>query len=90
MNFYLNYFRENMMADGDNPPVGLILCASRDETRVKHATSGMDNRLFVSKYMTALPSEETIRAFLADDRDRMVLRVMEERAAYGERSGHAQ
>lgn len=44
----------------------------------------------VSKYMTALPSEEKIRAFLADDRDRTVLRVMEERAAYGERSGHAQ
>ena len=84
MNFYLNYYRDNEMAEGDNPPVGLILCASRDETRVKYATSGMDNRLFVSKYMTALPSEEKIRAFLADDRDRTELRVMEERAAYGE------
>ena len=70
MNFYLNFYRENEMAEGDNPPVGLILCADRDETRVKYATSGMDNQLFVSKYMTALPSEEQIRKFLENDRSR--------------------
>jgi len=68
MNFYLNYFRENMMIDGDNPPVGLILCTDRDETRVKYATSGMDNQLFVSKYQTVLPSEEQIRRFLESER----------------------
>ena len=70
MNFYLNYYRENIMAGGDNPPVGLILCTDRDETRVKYAISGMDNQLFVSKYLTALPSEEKIREFLESDRDR--------------------
>lgn len=82
MNFYLNYYRANMMAEGDNPPVGLILCASRDETRVKYATAGMDNRLFVSKYLTALPSEEKIMAFLRDDRDRTENVLREEQAAY--------
>jgi predicted nuclease of restriction endonuclease-like (RecB) superfamily len=78
MNFYLNYYRENEMTKGDNPPVGLILCADRDETRVKYAITGMDNQLFVSKYLTSLPSEEQIRAFLESDRDRTenVLREM--------------
>ena len=70
MNFYLNYYRENEMAEGDNPPVGLILCTDRNETRVKYATTGMDNQLFVSKYLTALPSEEQIRKFLETDRGR--------------------
>jgi predicted nuclease of restriction endonuclease-like (RecB) superfamily len=70
MNFYLNYYRENEMAEGDNPPIGLILCTDRDETRVKYATTGMDNQLFVSKYLTALPSEEQIQKFLEDDRGR--------------------
>ena len=56
------------MIDGDNPPVGLILCTDRDETRVKYATSGMDNQLFVSKYQTVLPSEEQIRRFLESER----------------------
>ncbi len=32
MNVYLNYFREHEMSEGDNPPVGLILCAQKNET----------------------------------------------------------
>jgi hypothetical protein len=54
MNFYLNYYRENIMLEGDNPPVGLILCTDRDETVEKYATTGMDNNLFVAKYLTQL------------------------------------
>lgn len=82
MNFYLNYYRENMMAEGDNPPVGLVLCTDRDETRVKYAITGMDNTMFVSKYMTALPSEEQIRAFLESDRDRTENVLREQRPEY--------
>jgi predicted nuclease of restriction endonuclease-like (RecB) superfamily len=84
MNYYLNYFRDNIMTEGDNPPVGLILCSDRDETRVKYATSGLDNRLFVSKYLTCLPSENSIRQFLADGRERIVLKLNEECAKYGD------
>jgi predicted nuclease of restriction endonuclease-like (RecB) superfamily len=83
MNFYLNYYRENEMVEGDNPPVGLILCTDRDETRVKYATTGMDNRLFVSKYLTALPSEEQIQQFLESDRSRTETVLREEAARYG-------
>ncbi|HEX2958029.1 MAG TPA: PDDEXK nuclease domain-containing protein [Chitinispirillaceae bacterium] len=82
MNFYLNYYRENMMVEGDNPPVGLILCTDRDETRVKYATSGLDNTLFVSKYLTQLPSADTLREFLEGDRERTILKLQEERAVY--------
>lgn len=73
MNFYLNYYHENIMVEGDNPPVGLILCTDRDETRVKYATAGLDNALFVSKYLTQLPSEDLIREFLTGDRERTIL-----------------
>lgn len=45
MNFYLNYYKKNVMQNGDNPPVGLILCTARDETWVEYATSGLDNSL---------------------------------------------
>lgn len=82
MNFYLNYYRENMMTAGDNPPVGLILCTDRDETRVKYATASMDNQLFVSKYLTTLPSEEQIRKFLENDRDRTENVLREQQAEY--------
>ncbi len=82
MNFYLTYYRENSMTEGDNPPVGLILCTDRDETRVRYASSGMDNRLFVSKYLTVLPSEEEIRKFLRNDRDRTEHVLQEQQSPY--------
>ncbi len=82
MNFYLNYYRENIMVPSDNPPVGLILCTDRDETRVRYATTGMDNQLFVSKYQTVLPSEEKIKAFLENDRNQTENIIREMNAEY--------
>jgi predicted nuclease of restriction endonuclease-like (RecB) superfamily len=39
MNVYLNYYKENEMSEGDNPPIGLILCGNKKETLVKYATT---------------------------------------------------
>lgn len=71
MNFYLNWWKEHGMEAGDNPPVGIILCSDRDRTEVEFTTAGIANRLFVSRYMTALPSAEQLREFLEKDRDRL-------------------
>jgi len=68
MNFYVNWFKANMMAGGDGPPVGIILCSSRKETEVEFATGGMDNKLFVSRYLTALPSVAQLKALVDADR----------------------
>lgn len=68
MNFYLNYWKDQMMADGDQPPVGLLLCADKDSTRVKYSTAGLPHDLFVSRYLVALPKPETLEALLEQDR----------------------
>lgn len=68
MNFYLNYWKDQMMSDGDNPPVGLILCTNKEQTKVKYAAGGMDRRLFVSRYMVALPKPEEIQHLIENDR----------------------
>jgi len=67
MNFYLNYWKENMMTEGDQPPVGLILCTDKKETRVDYATAGLDQQLFVSRYLVALPSTETLQRLIEAD-----------------------
>jgi hypothetical protein len=64
MNFYLNYFRERIMEDGDNPPVGIILCTDKKEIKVEYTTAGMDNKMFVSKYMVELPGREELKKLL--------------------------
>jgi hypothetical protein len=68
MNFYLNYFKQKMMATDDNPPVGVILCSDKNQTKVQFATAGLDNQLFVSRYLVALPSAEELRKFIENDR----------------------
>lgn len=66
MNLYLNYYKENEMAEGDNPPVGIILCAAKDETLVRYATAGMDD-MFVSTYMLKLPNKKVLENFLLNE-----------------------
>ena len=72
-----------MMAAGDNPPVGLVLCTHRDDTRVEYAIAGLDNKLFVSKHQVVLPSERQLENFLRAERDRTILQIKEARARYG-------
>jgi predicted nuclease of restriction endonuclease-like (RecB) superfamily len=72
MNFYVNWFKANMMEEGDQSPVGILLCSDSDGTEVEFATAGMDQKLFVSRYLVALPSVEKLRSFLEADRERFV------------------
>ena len=71
MNFYVNWFKANMQAEGDNPPVGILLCSDKDGAEVEFATAGMDQKLFVTRYLNALPSAEQLKAFLVRDREEM-------------------
>ncbi|HEX2532474.1 MAG TPA: PDDEXK nuclease domain-containing protein, partial [Chitinophagaceae bacterium] len=65
MNVYLNYFRENEMQKGDNVPIGIILCAGKNETLVRYATAGLPQKVFVSKYLINLPSEQELEEIIA-------------------------
>jgi predicted nuclease of restriction endonuclease-like (RecB) superfamily len=71
MNVYLNYYREQEMTEGDNPPVGLILCAQKNDTLVRYATTGMAEQLFVSKYQVNLPSEEELQQLVREEQERL-------------------
>ncbi len=68
MNFYLSYLRENVSLEDENPPVGIVLCADKDVEEVHYATGSLDQQVFVSRYLTRLPTEEQLRAWLAEER----------------------
>jgi hypothetical protein len=57
-----------MMAEGDNPPIGILLCTDKDHELVEYALASMDNQLFVSKYAVELPSKEKLLQFLHKQR----------------------
>lgn len=60
MNFYLNYFKEHEKEVGENDPIGLILCAKKDDIFAKYVLGNLNNRIFASKYKLALPSEKEL------------------------------
>jgi len=60
MNLYLNYVNENWVQEGENPPVGLILCAQKDETIAQYALQGLSNKILASEYRTTLPDEKLL------------------------------
>ncbi|HJJ54344.1 MAG TPA: PDDEXK nuclease domain-containing protein [Methanocorpusculum sp.] len=75
INMYLNWFKRNEMCEGDNPPVGLLLCPRKDEMVVEYATGGLSNEVFVSKYEVVLPSVEELEKFV--EHEVKVLREMD-------------
>jgi hypothetical protein len=66
LNTYVSWYRKNIMAKDDNPPLGILLCTQKDHTLVEYALAGIDNKLFVSKYQLELPKKEEIQRFLED------------------------
>jgi predicted nuclease of restriction endonuclease-like (RecB) superfamily len=74
MNFYLNYFKENEKTEDENDPIGLILCAKKDDIFAKYVLGGLSNKVFASKYKLALPSEKELRLKL-----KSIPKMLEER-----------
>ena len=60
MNVYLNYARQHWTHNDENPPIGIILCAAKGESLAHYATAGLENKMLVSKYLTALPDEKLL------------------------------
>ncbi len=63
-NTYVNWYLKNEMSEGDNPPIGILLCTKKNNALVEYALAGIDNKLFVSKYQLELPKKEEMQKFL--------------------------
>ena len=64
LNTYVAYYREEIKRTDDNPPIGILLCTEKGTKLVEYALSGMDEQLFVSKYLVELPNKEQLEAFI--------------------------
>ena len=75
MNMYLNYAKANWTQEGENPPVGLILCAQKGHDEARYALEGLDNKVLASTYRTTLPDERTLAAELERTRRALELQA---------------
>jgi predicted nuclease of restriction endonuclease-like (RecB) superfamily len=61
MNKYLGYFRSNQQYVHEQDAIGLIICSEAGREEVTYALDGLEDKIFVAKYKTKLPSEEKIK-----------------------------
>ena len=74
MHLYLNYVREHWVREGENPPVGLILCSEKDEALARYALDGLPNNVLAAEHRITLPNEEVLAGELDRTRQAMELR----------------
>lgn len=73
MHLYLNYAREHWTNEAENPPVGLILCAQKDDPVARYALEGLPNKVVAREYLTTLPEAKTLAAEIAKTRNRLTV-----------------
>ena len=61
MQMYVNYYTRYMMNEGDNPPVGLLLCAQKSDTLVRLTLPEENRQIYAAKYMPYMPTEEELK-----------------------------
>lgn len=64
LNTYVAYYQQHEMSEGDQPPIGILLCTRKNHELVEYALAGMSNTLFVSRYQVQLPGKDEMAAFL--------------------------
>jgi predicted nuclease of restriction endonuclease-like (RecB) superfamily len=74
MHMYLNYAQEHWTQEGERPPVGLILCAQKDEAVAHYSLENLPNKVMASEYRLALPDERTLVEQLEKSRRLLALR----------------
>ena len=67
------YAGEHWVHEGENPPVGLILCSQKDESIARYALEGLPNKVMATEYRTTLPGEKLLASEI--DRTRHVIEL---------------
>jgi len=68
IDFYVRYFEDKVKQSGDNPTIGIVLCADKNDTMAKYSVLADNEHLFASKYMAYLPTEEELKVELERER----------------------
>jgi len=65
LNTYVAYYKKHQMTPGDQPPIGILLCTSKNDALVEFALGDLNNQVFVSRYAVELPRKEDMERFIA-------------------------
>ena len=69
MQMYVNYYKRTQMAEGENEPIGILLCAEKNKAVVKFTLPEGQKQIYISKYISYLPTEEELRAEIMREKE---------------------
>ena len=69
IDLYRNYFDKEIKSKHDNPTIGLLLVTQQDTLVAKYSSIYKDQNIFVSKYMTFMPTEEELKRVINEEKD---------------------
>jgi len=64
---YVNYYDRQVATESDNPTIGLILCAEKNDAVVKYTLPENSAQIFASKYQFHLPTEDELKDFVVSE-----------------------
>ena len=67
LNSYVAYYNDQVKRIDDNPTIGILLCTEKGSKMVEYALAGMEEKLFVSKYLVQLPQKEQLIQFIENE-----------------------
>ncbi len=78
MDFYTRIFQERFCEKGDNPPIGIVLCAKKNETIAKYSVLNDKDNLYAAQYLTYLPSEEELASLFDHERELLEMESLDQ------------
>lgn len=75
MDMYVRMYDELKRTDGDNPTIGILLCAETSQDIAKYSILNGSKQLFASKYLTYLPTEKQLREEI--ERQKMIFMLQQ-------------
>ncbi len=69
MQMYVNYYKKTQMIDGENEPIGILLCADKDDAVVEMTLGDSVKNVYASKYLTYLPTKEELIKIIKDEKE---------------------
>lgn len=61
IDMYVRMYDDLKRKEGDNPTIGILLCAETSEDIARYSVLHDNDRLFMAKYMTVMPTKEQLR-----------------------------
>ena len=72
---YVNYYKKTQMIEGENEPIGILLCADKDDAVVEMTLGDGNKNIYTSKYLTYMPSKEELIKIIRDEKEQFDISI---------------